>query len=604
MPDGQLRFDNFVIGAANRLAASAARAVAESPGTVYNPLFLHGASGQGKTHLLLAIGHHARSLHRDLEVEYVSLEDFVEELHAAITSGRADAFKRRFQTVGLLLLDDVQFLSGRAETQSEVLRVFNALQRSGRQIVMASDRAPADIPDVDDRLLNRLSGGLIVDMGAPDYETRLAILRHKCAERAVQFDPGVLEELARSSISSARELEGACNRLVAHQALMGAPVTAADVWQVLGTARLSAEPSEFEAFLQDIATGVAASVDEWRLRLGERIAYWSGQGFRTAILQEALDLPEPQDVEQLDAAFATVAERLRSLEAEAIRLDPALAARDVFRDPERLREAEGLVARSTAQADPPPRPSPALRMEALVRTPRNKLALRAAAAVIEAPGTQHNPLLIVGPARAGKTHLAHAIGNALLERGDVSCTVACLTGDAFVRDLGDAEQQGTLDRWRARLRAVDALILDGVQALDGNPRVQDELLQLFDVLGTGNRQVVLTSDRPLNAYVALAERLRVVFERGVAVTMVAPTAADRSGRSTPVAEGDEAAAPNIDASLETAFVPDDPMLLEPAEPDAGAVTGGGRMLDSFFFDSEKVAAEWPEAAGRLLEDLV
>jgi hypothetical protein len=151
---------------------------------------------------------------------------------------------------------------------------------------------------------------------------------------------------------------------------------------------------------------------------------------------------------------------------------------------------------------------------------------------------------------------------------------------------------------------VDALIIDGVQALDGHARAQDEMLQLFDVLGTGNRQVVLTSDRPLNAYVALAERLRVVFERGVAVTMVAPTAADRSGRSTPVAEGDEAAAPNIDASLDTAFVPDDPMPLEPAEPDVAAVTGGGRMLDSFFFDSEKVAAEWPEAAGRLLEDLV
>ena len=601
MLDGHLRFDNFVIGGANRLAASAARAVAESPGSVYNPLFIYSNSGLGKTHLLAAIGHHARNLHPGLAVEYVSLEDFVEELHSAISAGKADAFKGRYLAVGLLLLDDVQFLSGRAETQSEVLRVFNALQRSGRQIVMASDRAPGDIADVDERLLNRLSGGLIVDVAAPDYETRVAILRHKCRERGVDVGEGVLEELARSSIRNVRELEGAMNRLVAHQALMGESLAPGDVWRVLGAARLSAEPDEFESFLEDIASDVAASVDEWRLRLGERIAWWSGQGFRTATLEQSLDLPEAQDVDQLEAAFAAVAGRLRSLEAEAIRLDPASSGHAAFRDPERLREAEDLVARAQARANPPPGPDAAFDLAALVRTPRNKLALRAAAAVIEAPGREFNPLCIVGPTRAGKTHLANAIGNALASDAPSARVVACLAGEHFVADLGDALREGSIERWRARFRAVDALIIDGVQAIDGREQEQEELFHLFNALQRDERQIVLTSDRPLNAFLGLADRLRTRFEGGLTVTMVAPTPADRSGRSTPVAEGDEAAAPNIDASVDTLFP-----LREPAVPDLVATgldaASGRRQLDTFFLDSEKVVTEWPDAGGRLLED--
>jgi chromosomal replication initiator protein DnaA len=253
----------------------------------------------GKTHLLAAIGHHAQTLTAGLTIRYLTLEDFVEQLHADIASGQADAFKRRYADVGMLLLDDVQLLTGRVETQSEVLRLFNALQINGRQIVMASDRAPADIADVDERLLTRLSGGLIVDIGAPDYETRVAILRHKAAGRGLEFGDGVLEELARSESSSVRELEGDLNRLVAHQSVSGALLTPAGVWDVLGARRAPSAPNEFEDFLSDIASTVARSVDAWRVRLGERIAYWSGQGFKTAILEQALDANEVPDVADL-----------------------------------------------------------------------------------------------------------------------------------------------------------------------------------------------------------------------------------------------------------------------------------------------------------------
>src|SRR6476620_6745739 len=225
------RFDNYVVGSANRLAVAAARAVAESPGGVYNPLFIYGGPGLGKTHLIGAIGNEAVERAPELNVEYLSLEDFIEQIPAAV--GEMERFKQRYGRVDVLLLDDMQFLTGRRETQSELLRLFNALQGSGRQIVMTSDRPPSEITDVDERLISRLSGGLIVDVGAPDFETKVAILRGKSEERKVSFAPGVIEELARLDFTSVRELQGAMNRLVAQQSLDGT-LTPAQVRAVLG----------------------------------------------------------------------------------------------------------------------------------------------------------------------------------------------------------------------------------------------------------------------------------------------------------------------------------------------------------------------------------
>src|SRR5438105_4007902 len=213
--DPRHRFDNFIVGSANRLAVAAARAVADSPGNVYNPLFIYSSSGLGKTHLIGAIGNQALNRAPGLSVEYAGLDDFVQQLHAAIAAGEIERFKNRYERVDVLLIDDVQFLTGRRETQSELLRLLNALQGSGRQIVMTSDRPPAEISDVDERLISRLSGGLIVDIGVPDFETRVAILRGKAEERKVSFAAGVIEELARLDFTSVRELTGAMNRLVA-----------------------------------------------------------------------------------------------------------------------------------------------------------------------------------------------------------------------------------------------------------------------------------------------------------------------------------------------------------------------------------------------------
>jgi len=190
-------FETFVVGSANRLAVTAGRTVAENPGSAYNPLFIYSGSGLGKTHVMMAIGHAAKTIASQLNIEYLTLDEYVEAFHAAIAAGQGDAFRRRFQNVDVLLVDDVQFLTNRKEMQAELLRLTEALQQSGHQIVLASDRPPAEIADLDERLISRFSGGLVVDIGIPDYETRVAILRRKAEERGSKFQPGVLETVER-----------------------------------------------------------------------------------------------------------------------------------------------------------------------------------------------------------------------------------------------------------------------------------------------------------------------------------------------------------------------------------------------------------------------
>src|SRR3954466_11383667 len=178
----------------------------------------------------------------------------------------------------------MQFLTGHKETQSELLRIFNALSSNGRQIVMTSDRPPTDIADVDERLLTRLSGGLIVDMGVPDYETRMAILKAKCEERGVRFKAGVIDEVGRLEFENVRELQGALNRLIAFQTLGGEQIAPDQVLGILGDLadqRASSTPhrvsGEFARFLTEITSVVSQHVEQWKTRLTEGIEYWRGE---------------------------------------------------------------------------------------------------------------------------------------------------------------------------------------------------------------------------------------------------------------------------------------------------------------------------------------
>jgi len=217
-------FETFVIGSSNRFAHAAAVAVAEAPGKAYNPLLVYGDSGLGKTHLLHAIGHYVRSLFAGARVRYVSSEEFTNEFINAIRDDRQDRFKKRYRDVDVLLIDDIQFLEGKIQTQEEFFHTFNTLHNANKQIVITSDRAPKRLEALEDRLRNRFEWGLITDVQPPDLETRIAILRKKAATERMTAPPDVLEFIASKIQTNIRELEGALIRVTAFASLNRQPV--------------------------------------------------------------------------------------------------------------------------------------------------------------------------------------------------------------------------------------------------------------------------------------------------------------------------------------------------------------------------------------------
>ena len=212
-------FDSFVIGNSNRFAHAAAVAVAEAPARAYNPLFIYGESGLGKTHLLHAIGHYAARMFPNVKVRYVSTEEFTNEFINLVHSGRAEDFRRRYRDIDFLLIDDIQFLERAERTQEEFFHTFNTLHNASKQIVITSDRAPKKLTTLEDRLRTRFEWGLITDVQAPDLETRIAILRKKAWGERLQVPDVVLEFIASKVQTNIRELEGALIRVTAFASL-------------------------------------------------------------------------------------------------------------------------------------------------------------------------------------------------------------------------------------------------------------------------------------------------------------------------------------------------------------------------------------------------
>ena len=593
--DRSLRFETFVVGASNRLAASAARAVADSPGEVYNPLFIYGNSGRGKTHLVAAIAACATERNPDLQVMFSSGEEVAEHLTSAIAEGSPQKFAGRYRQSQLLILDDVQFLTGQRETQNELLRLLNLMMRDGQQLVLTSDRQPSEIPDVDQRLLSRLSGGLIVDVGAPDFEMRLAILRSVCADRQLEFQAGVLEEVARLPFANVRELKGALNKLSAFQQLEGDPIAASDVRAVLGdglprgssdmrnvasgstadsgyaassgpgdTGRITAiipTGTDYEGFLADVLQEVEFRVEPWRVRLGEAIKEWDGRGYAVSILERAMALPSVPDVDGLLRAYKKATERLQDLERQAVAVDPVWQGHAAFRNPEDIPAAAEQLEDAMALAVPLQQPSTAYKLSGLSGSAGMQLALQAAQAVLSEPGRRYNPLLIHGPSGSGKTHLAHAIANAALElRGGMR--VACLSANTFLEEFVIAMQDDKVARWRRRYRAAEMLVLDDVHNLMDKERTQEELFHIFNHLVNRGCQVVLTADRPPNQLSGIVDRLRSRFEGGLVVELP---------------ERERVSIQQL-------------VRLAPGE------------LDRFFEDREKTIWDWPDLSGRLMED--
>jgi chromosomal replication initiator protein DnaA len=523
-------FETLVVGAANQLAATAGRTVTENPGTAYNPLFIYGGSGLGKTHLLMAIGQAAQKLAPTLNIEYLTLDEYVEAFHAAVAAGQGDVFRRRFQNVDVLLVDDVQFLTNRKEMQAELLRLTEALQTAGHQIVLTSDRPPVEIADLDERLITRFSGGLVVDMGVPDYETRVAILRRRAEERGSRFQPGVLETVAGAEFQNVRELLGALNRLIAYQAVNDTFLNAAGAKQLLGISTMAldvevaaaraASGDEFGAFLEDVTVTVGKAVEAWRARVGEAILRWEGEGYRTHRLEALLQQEAPAAVDAVIAAFAKDVERLRALETQVAALDPQAAGQSVFRDPERLAEARELAASVESGVAPPPGPSAAFPLAAFAVGQSNQVAVAAVRAALERPGKQYNPLVLTGKSGLGKTHLLHAMGLGLAQkRGAV---VACLSTQDFVDELIAAIDGNRMDWWRARYRRATALLLDDIHLIAEKERTQEELFNLFNVLQDRERQLVFTAPAHPKTLEGVEERIRSRLEGGLVVELGEP----------------------------------------------------------------------------------
>ncbi|HUV05623.1 MAG TPA: chromosomal replication initiator protein DnaA [Armatimonadota bacterium] len=218
-------FTNFVVGPCNRLAHAAAKAIAEKPGRVYNPFFLYGGPGLGKTHLLQAIGHHAMARHPSVRIAYVSGELFTSHYVTALREHRSEDFRQNYRSVDILLVDDVQFLAGKERTKEEFFHTFNTLYQMDKQIVLSSDRSPRDLNPFEERLRSRFESGLVVDLAPPDLETRIAILQNKALAEGIGISLPVLECIANLIPTNVRALEGALVTLLAYSSLMKVPLS-------------------------------------------------------------------------------------------------------------------------------------------------------------------------------------------------------------------------------------------------------------------------------------------------------------------------------------------------------------------------------------------
>jgi chromosomal replication initiator protein len=321
-------FDTFVIGSGNRFAHAAAIAVAESPARAYNPLFIYGGVGLGKTHLLQAIGHHVihgKGLRR---VAYISSEKFTNELINSIRDDRTLEFRTRYRNVDVLLIDDIQFLAGKERTQEEFFHTFNTLHEASRQIIITSDRPPKDIPTLEDRLRSRFEWGLIADIQPPDLETRIAILRKKAELDGIRVPDEVAEFIAERIQSNIRELEGALVRVVAYANLTRSPMTVELAGEILKELlpTVGSKPVTITSLQKTVAEHFDIRVEEMRAKRRTKGVAFPRQ-VAMYLARELTDASLPRIGEEFGGRDHTTVMHACDRVKEAIAQDPQFAAR-------------------------------------------------------------------------------------------------------------------------------------------------------------------------------------------------------------------------------------------------------------------------------------
>jgi len=254
-------FERFIVGPSNKFAHAAARAVAESPAEAYNPLFIYGESGLGKTHLLYAICNVIQKENPESKTLYVRGEDFTNELISAIQTNRMVEFREKYRQVDLLLVDDIQFIAGKVQTQEEFFHTFNTLHDAGKQIVLTSDRPPMDILRLEDRLRTRFESGLLADIQPPDYETRVAIIKYKSAQYGLNLPEDSFGYISENVTSNVRQIEGLVKKLIAYRDLMHGDINKETIDRAIGEIKKTFAPTP-ELILQETASYYSVSVDD------------------------------------------------------------------------------------------------------------------------------------------------------------------------------------------------------------------------------------------------------------------------------------------------------------------------------------------------------
>lgn len=524
-------FESFVVGPANRLASAAARRAAEAPGTSYNPLFLYSMSGLGKSHMLVAIAHFATRVHPEMGVRYLASESFLAELSTAVRSGEGNELRERYGQLDILLLDDIQFLTGQTEAQEMLLLLLDDLSVRGSQVVLASDRPPSEIDGLDERLVSRFSGGLIVDIAPPEYETRVAILRRRAEGRGQSLSPGVAEVISRSELKNVRELAGALNKVLAVQELEGKEVTQTEVRGLLGirngeggsgAAEIESRMDEFGAFINELSSTVASKVEyeeaPWRRQLRTTAETFESDGYSAAHLRRLLEYEEPpEDVQTACDNYRICVQRLRAISRELDRVGNPWpeAAIGLLRDPGRVEEAESLLASSIERVRPFPRlgdgpllPDIEEHIEALT--------MNAAHQMVEEERPEFNPLYLWSSDPAQALGVMGALGRSYVA-ADSMRAVAITSAQEFAEDFIRALADGVAGAWRERWWTVDLLLVYDIQALSETERAQDEFFHLFEAANRRGAKVIITADRPPSGIASIDERLASRFEGGLVV---------------------------------------------------------------------------------------
>jgi chromosomal replication initiator protein len=640
--DRRMTFESFVVGPANRLAFAAARRTAESPGSSYNPLFLYSASGLGKSHILSAIAQHCLRSEDDLRVVYQTMEGYLEDLREGLERGEEEGVRRRYAEADVLLLDDVQFLTGQSQAQEMLLRSLDQVAARRGQVVLASDRPPAEIDGLDERLLSRFSGGLIVDIGQPDYETRVAIIQRKAGERGAALAVEVPQRMARFPFRNVRELQGALNRVLAVQEVEGRQVAGEELAEVLG----GGDAERVADYLRALDVGGEVGRDEgfageeepeWRRAFREAAEAVELSGFSAGRLRRILEGGDdgggPEGWKELLDAFHRDVEKVRALRRELDDLGNPWpdAAAAVLRDPDRLRDGDALLASARERVRPFPHlPSgPGL---GGVSEEYPALAVRAAERVMGGDRPEYNPLYLHAPDSRRAVALLGAIGRTFQARRP-SARIGFISVDRFSEEFIRAISSGVAGAWRERWWTVDLLLLHGLERLSSTERSQEEVFHLFEALKRRGARIIVAADRPPSAIPGVDDRLRSRFEGGLVVELGGGTkagekadpGAPRPDGAEPDGDGPPEEPPGHPGRFPTGAAGDSEAVLTALRAFAGVKGGGERAgptaavvaevlegvppppreeedEDQWFPSREKVVWVWPRTEERIVDE--